>query len=175
MSRPALSIIQPWPWLILRPDVVGATARAAAVRKDVENRDWATAVRGWVLVHASKSRLAKWDYAAAAMFAGKRGVDVPLRENLDYGAVVGAIRIDGCENHIASPWYTGSWGFRIGAAVPFANAVPCQGSLKFFPLPPREAANSVGGQELWYALAREIRAAGLAAAFGLRAPEEVAP
>ena len=37
----ALSIRQPWAWLILRAG------------KDVENRDWSTKVRGRVLIHAS--------------------------------------------------------------------------------------------------------------------------
>ena len=77
MPFPALSVIQPWPWLILRPDVrepaARAELRAAGLMKDVENRDWPTHVRGWVLLHASATRLAKWDYAAAAVFAAKRG------------------------------------------------------------------------------------------------------
>ena len=38
----ALSIRQPWAWLILHGG------------KDIENRDWATRFRGRVLIHASK-------------------------------------------------------------------------------------------------------------------------
>ena len=38
----ALSIRQPWAWLILNAG------------KDIENRSWYTSVRGRVLIHASK-------------------------------------------------------------------------------------------------------------------------
>lgn len=38
----ALSIRQPWAWLILNG------------WKDIENRDWTTRVRGRILIHAAK-------------------------------------------------------------------------------------------------------------------------
>ena len=165
----AISIIQPWPWLILRPDVLPADQRTAlrlmGRMKDVENRDWATGVRGWVLVHASGTRLTKAEWASAAMFAAKRGVDVPLQVSLDHGAIVGAMRIDGCEPWVKSPWFTGSHGLVIGVAVPFAKAVPMKGALKFFPVPPSGAG--AGGLELEQAVHEQIHAAGLAAEFRL--------
>lgn len=167
MTFQALSVIQPWPWMILRPDVVGDEERRLCARKDVENRVWATNVRGWVLLHASKTKLAKWDYQAAEMFAAKRGVQVPLRDNLDYGAIVGAMRIDGCENCPRSQWFTGPWGFVIGAAVPFVHPVSCSGTLKFFPLPPKDTAHTLGGAELTFAIVQQIHAAGLAKAFSI--------
>lgn len=173
MTFTALSIIQPWPWLILRPDVVGAAdraaLRAAGQIKDCENREWETPFRGWALLQASAQRLAKWDYQAAALFAAKRGVaELPLRGNLPYGAVVGAIRIDDCVWTLRSRWFTGPRAFVIGAAVPFAAPVACGGALRFFQLPPD--GGGVGGQELAHALAAAVGAAGLARAFGIEAP-----
>jgi hypothetical protein len=164
----AISVIQPWPWLILRPDLADpeavARARAQGQVKDVENRDWETSVRSWVLLHASSTRLAKWTYQEAALFALQRGVDVPLRDNLPYGAVVGAIRIDDCVRRSASRWFVGPMGFVIGEAVPFATPVPCGGSLKFFNLP-LEASDPEFAEALAGKLAAEISAAGLAKEF----------
>jgi len=172
MTFTALSVIQPWPYLILRPDVVDAAARAALASsrriKDCENRDWETPVRGWVLLHASSTRLAKWDYQAAALFAMKRGVEIPalaMRESLPYGAIIGAVRVDECTHFFRSPWFVGPRAFVFGAAVPFGEPVTCGGAPRFFQLPLEG-----GGAELAARLAAAVRAAGLAAAFKL-APE----
>jgi hypothetical protein len=179
MQFPALSVIQPWAWLLLRPDIVGdearAQARARGLIKDVENRGWETGQRGWVLLHASATRLplvarpkegeAKVDWQSAAMFAGKRGVEVPLQIQLPHGAVVGAMRIDGCDRFIRSPWFMGPVGLVIGAAVPFAKPVPAKGALKFFTLPAKDTG--AGGLEQAMEIAERIRAAGLAAEFKL--------
>jgi hypothetical protein len=176
MSFTALSIIQPWPWLILRPDVADAAARAelrrARLLKDCENREWETPFRGWCLMHASSTRLAKWDYQAAVLFAAKRGVEIPLVD-LPYGAVVGAMRIDACTWSHRSPWAVGPRMFVIGEAVPFAAAVPCKGAPRFFQvgadLDPEFA------RHLQTKLTAAIRAAGLAAAFKLEAVPGVLP
>lgn len=176
MPFTAISMIQPWAWLMLRPDVTGAEARAelraSGRMKDVENRLWRSSQRGWVLLHASGTRLPrasvkskKGDWDSAALFAAKLGVEVPLQGGLPYGSVVGAIRIDGCESYMKSRWFTGPWGYVIGAAVPFAQPVPCLGTLKFFPLPPE--GGGVGGELLREELATELRAAGLEKEFGI--------
>lgn len=205
-----ISVIQPWPWLLLRPDIVGEEARAEARRlgliKDVENRGWETKQRGWVLLHASATRLpmvshpkpsalteapecslfpedavpsaagviakapardvaAKLDWPAVVLFAGKRGVEVPLQVSLPHGAIVGAIRIDGCERWMPSRWFGGPVGLVIGAAVPFAKPIPAKGALKFFSLP--AAGTGAGGLEQAMEIAEQIRAAGLAKEFRL--------
>ena len=55
----ALSIRQPWAWLIVRPDVADQATRAQLRTwrciKDVENRTWSTGFRGRFLVHAGKT------------------------------------------------------------------------------------------------------------------------
>lgn len=119
----ALSIWQPWAWLI------------AQGFKDIENREWHTHVRGWVLIHASKHRMSRADYASAEMMAQRNGVTLPLREACPFGAFVGAMRIDEVMLRSASPWFVGPYGFRIGAAKAFAEPVEAIGNLGFFYLP----------------------------------------
>src|SRR5689334_13701824 len=91
----ALSIRQPWAWLIVRPDLVGA-ARAAAIAagevKDIENRSWPTKFRGRVLVHASKS-MTRAEYEDAQDPLWSRGgptIELPPFEQLKRGGIVGA-------------------------------------------------------------------------------------
>ena len=171
MTFTALSVINPWPWLILRPDVLHPDERAAlrespARLKDVENRvDWETPFRGWALLHASKTRLAKWDWRAAILFAAKRGVDVPLVA-MPYGAIVGAMRVDDCRRGYASPWAVpGANQFVIGAAVPFAEPVVCDGKPRFFRVD--EGLKPEPALRLRAQLAAAVRAAGLAKCFNL--------
>lgn len=170
MNWRALSIVQPWAWLILRPDLREPAARAAARArreiKDVENRGWSSDVRGWVLVHASASKLAKWDWAKAALFAAKRGVELPLQGELPRGAFVGAMRIDGCEPCVRSPWFTGEgWGYRLGASAPWPVPVAGIGRLGFFD--PGALVDIEVAGKLRARIAEQLRAVGLAAEFGL--------
>ncbi len=54
----ALSIRQPWAWLITRPDL-SDEERAEGYEngrvKDIENRNWSTNRRGWFFVHAAQA------------------------------------------------------------------------------------------------------------------------
>lgn len=54
----ALSIRQPWTWLITRPYIEGAAAREAAhiahSIKPVENRSWETFYRRPLAIHANQ-------------------------------------------------------------------------------------------------------------------------
>lgn len=193
MTFTALSIIQPWPYMILRPDVTDPAVRADLLEtgriKDCENRDWETPVRGWVLIHSSSSRLAQWKYTAAELFGAKLGVEVPLRDNLVYGAVIGAARVDECRWGYRSKWYTGPRAIVFGASVPFASPVFCEGRPRFFQLPldERSAANGkkwTNEQCAAYAdraaskrrdLVHAIASAGLAKAFGIAAEQISTP
>jgi len=106
----ALSIKQPYPHHIFHDG------------KDVENRDWATKGRGWVIVHAGKSH----DGLPASLGA------LPL------GGVVGMMRIVDCvekgRTDFESDWFFGRFGFVIGEAFPLP-LIPCRGQLGFFALP----------------------------------------
>ncbi len=122
----ALSIRQPWAWLILRAG------------KDVENRDWQTKVRGRVLIHASVG-MTRYEYLDAIDFIVDSGmpplpVDFPAYEHLERGGIVGSIEIvDSVTSH-ASPWFVGRYGFvlRDPRPLPFR---PYKGRLGFFEVP----------------------------------------
>lgn len=114
----ALSIKQPYPHHIFHDG------------KDVENRDWRTRGRGWVICHAgvSKSELDMTDPAEAAM---------------PRGGVVGMIRITDCVEQMDSRWFFGKYGFVIGEQFPLP-LVPCKGALGFFALDPETLATIAG-------------------------------
>jgi hypothetical protein len=103
----ALSIKQPYPHHIFNDG------------KDVENRDWFTTKRGWVIVHAGKK-----DDEDRKLIRAK---SMPL------GGVVGMMRIDDCVSDMDSRWFYGKFGFVIGKAFPLP-LIPCRGQLGFFKL-----------------------------------------
>ncbi|MGC4075454.1 MAG: ASCH domain-containing protein [Rubrivivax sp.] len=115
----ALSIRQPWAWLILHAG------------KDVENRTWPTRYRGRVWIHAGKG-CTRREWAEAAAFAAMCGhwITPPL-EDLPRGGIVGSVVITGCKTAVESPWFAGPWGFTLER--PEAQTFrPCDGRLGFF-------------------------------------------
>ena len=120
LNLPALSIRQPWAWLILNGG------------KDVENRTWKTNFRGRFLIHAAKG-MTREEFEAACEFsrlAGFRG-DIPDGEQLARGGIVGVAELVDCTMQHRTPWFCGPYGFMLRnvAPVPF---IPCKGSLGFF-------------------------------------------
>lgn len=123
---PAISIRQPWAWLILNAG------------KDIENRDWPTNFRGRVLIHASKSGT-KQDYQDAFDFLDSIDlahliIDIPPRDLIEKCGIVGAVDIVDCTNASDSPWFMGQYGFvlRNPKPMPF---IPWKGRLGFFNVP----------------------------------------
>jgi hypothetical protein len=123
----ALSIRQPWAWLIVH------------ACKDIENREWPTKLRGKFHIHAGKT-MTKADYEACALFCSSlppltlpEDFEFPSFESLkkECGGLVGVMRITDCVNQSPSPWFCGPYGFVIEAATsnPF---IPYKGSLGFF-------------------------------------------
>lgn len=124
----ALSIRQPWAWLILHAG------------KDIENRTWRTGVRGEVAIHAS-STMTRAEYMAAFSFV--RSIDeqhrraafafplyeATLREHC--GGVVGFVEIVDCVRQSPSPWFVGPYGFVLRNARP-RSLYPMRGALGFF-------------------------------------------
>lgn len=104
----ALSIKQPYPHHIFHDG------------KDVENRDWLTKGRGWVIVHAGVS---KTELAAS-------------QADLPRGGIVGMMKIIDCVQAMNSQWFFGRYGFVIGEAFPLP-LIPCRGMLGFF-VPPAD-------------------------------------
>lgn len=110
----ALSIKQPYPHHIFHSG------------KDVENRDWPTRGRGWVIVHAGVSKSELSTVAEA---------DYPR------GGIVGMMKIADCVEKMESRWFFGRYGFVIGEAFPLP-LIPCKGQLGFF-VPPADVCASV--------------------------------
>lgn len=118
----ALSIQQPWAWLIVNG------------YKDIENRDWPTRYRGPVLIHAGK----KIDTLALTWLKQHEarilppGIAVPL--NLDTGGVVGRATIADCVTASPSKWFEGKYGFVLADAARLPLQ-PLRGQLGLFEVP----------------------------------------
>lgn len=120
----ALSIRQPWAWLIVHGG------------KDIENRDWPTRVRGRILVHAAKGMTRdEWEFAwihAHGTGASPKAVEAGLtRDSIERGGFVGTVEIADCVTDSDSHWFVGRHGFvlRDPQPMPF---VPWKGQLGFF-------------------------------------------
>jgi len=128
----ALTVRQPWAFLILRPDVPEsgrARLRELGLVKDVENRTWGTRVRGRVWVHAGR----EWDggeTVARNRLARWMGVTVP--SELPLGAIVGSVEIVDCVREMDSPWFGGPFGFVLADPRPLREPVPCAGKQGFW-------------------------------------------
>ena len=130
----ALSVRQPWAWLIIHGG------------KDVENRTWTVGTRGRILIHAAKG-MSRVEYLDAVDFVDmirKRWIPglptVPAFEALERGGVIGSVEIvdvDSLDDWSGrfgprwSPWFTGPYGWRLKnpMAVPFEAG---RGSLGLF-------------------------------------------
>lgn len=140
----AISVRQPWAWLIIRPDLTDPAERAAAVAagmiKDIENRDWVTHRRGRILVHASKG-MTRAEYEDVEYLLASRGIDInlPPIANLERGGIIGSAEIVDCVTKSSSKWFFGDFGFvlRDARSMPF---MPYMGSLGFFNVPEIEHA-----------------------------------
>lgn len=103
-----LSIRQPWAWAILHTG------------KDIENRVWNTEYRGPMLIHAGQGMSGR-EYDEAVSFMLERfgvRVNVPPRDLLLRGGIVGAASIVDCVARSDSPWYTGAFGFVLADPQP---------------------------------------------------------
>ena len=114
----ALSIRQPWAWLIING------------HKDIENRSWYTHFRGEILVHAGKG-MTQDEYLEADIMAAENGVTIPPFEELERGGIVGKVTITDCVSKSDSPWYMGQYGFVLKDAQPLPFQ-PFKGALGFF-------------------------------------------
>lgn len=126
----ALSILQPWAWLIVNG------------YKDVENRSWRTHRRGPILVHTGKGldrdahvdlmhgmfpgsgRLIRQDIALAYKSAWNAG-------EVHRGGIVGACAIDDCVEDHDSDWFFGDFGFTLTDQLPLPF-MPMSGARGFF-------------------------------------------
>lgn len=117
----ALSIRQPWAWLIVHGG------------KDIENRSWHTKHRGRFLVHAAKGMTSN-EFTQALLFCSERGLPMPDRDDMQRGGIIGSVDLVDSVDQSDSPWYMGEKGFvlRDPKPLPFA---PLKGRLNFFDVP----------------------------------------
>lgn len=136
----AISIRQPWAWLIVRPDLTDQEERAKAIAagliKDHENRDWGTRIRERVLVHAAKG-MTRAEYEDVIYWLRTEmdcAIDLPPMEKLQRGGFIGSVEIADCVSKSDSKWFFGHYGFvlRDSRTMPF---IPYKGSLGFFNVP----------------------------------------
>lgn len=124
----AISIRQPWTWLIVNG------------YKDIENRNWSTDYRGPILIHAAKTM----DRRPILPF------DVEIPTDLQRGGVIGQAVLVDCVEESNSPWFTGPYGFVLSEATPLLF-VACVGASKIFNLeisPPPPAHTPSGVSKL---------------------------
>ena len=116
----ALSIRQPWAWLILYAG------------KDIENRDWPTKHRGPFLIHASKGMTRdEYENGLNTLDEIRPSLALPPFEDLPRGGIVGSVILADCVNDSDSPWFFGDFGFVLRDATPLPFR-PYKGALGFF-------------------------------------------
>ncbi len=89
--------------------------------KDIENRTWWSAIRGWHLLHAG---LSPYDGGAAE----KREL---ISIGMEFGGIIAAFHIADCVKHHPSNWFNGPYGLVIDQVIPL-QFTPCKGALGFF-------------------------------------------
>ncbi len=94
----ALSVRQPWAWLIIHGF------------KDIENRTWKTNYRGPILIHASKT------FEGAGMV--EQIMKVPLPEVFSRGGIIGMVDLVDCVTESGSRWFAGPYGWVLRNARP---------------------------------------------------------
>lgn len=142
----ALSLRQPWAWLVLHG-------------KDLENRVWNTKRRGRLLIHAAKG-MTLAEYSEAVLFA--RDADpsliVPPPNELERGGIVGVANlvdvVQPCLPYgyvgpfacrCGERWHIGDqFGFRLADVKPLPFR-PVVGKLGFFEVPePVDSVTMIG-------------------------------
>lgn len=114
----ALSIRQPWAWLIVNG------------YKTVENRPRSTEYRGQILLHASKT-LDKDGYEYCSSILNIPTVDMFSRMS---GGFVGLANIVDCVTSSQSPWFTGPVGW-VMSDPQSIDFIPYRGQLGLFTVP----------------------------------------
>lgn len=117
-----LSVRQPLAWAIM------------AGKKKIENRNWSTAYRGLVLIHAAKT-FSKRDVQEMRDDFGFR---VP--DDLPRGAIIGACTLKDViakdREHLYSPWFIGPYGFVLSRPRRLPRPIPLVGRLGLWQAPP---------------------------------------
>lgn len=134
----AISIQQPWAWLIIRPDVLSTQERSRLLHgasfKNIENRSWSTSHRGDLAVHVSQSYSKRLHIEHADIIYREFGIVLPPQEDMKVGGVIGVVKVLGCVRESPSPWFKGPWGMELADPRP-VEFVPMPGKLSLFEVP----------------------------------------
>ena len=114
-TNTALSIRQPWAWLIVNG------------YKDIENRDWTTKFRGRFLVHAAF----KFDYEGYEYVKKNFKVKLPEINEFLRGGLIGSVELTDVVTESESEWFEGKYGFVLEKPRPM-SFVELKGQQKFF-------------------------------------------
>ena len=120
----ALSIRQPWAWLIVHG------------YKDIENRTWPLprhfSLPQRIYVHTGRS----WDANAMDFIRPlvKPAISALIcyPQNLPRGAIIGEVDILDCVSRSKSQWFFGPYGFLLANPVAYEKPIPMKGHLGFF-------------------------------------------
>jgi hypothetical protein len=125
----AISIRSPWWWYILNGG------------KDIENRDWPTAFRGRVLIHASKwwsgnSVMDDISGIHSRIIEPQTIITPRLSDMHPYrGQIVGSVEIVDCVSSHNSRWFFGRYGFVLRNPIELREKLRFKGALGFFDVP----------------------------------------
>jgi hypothetical protein len=132
----AISIRQPWAWLIIEG------------YKPIENRNWPTNFRGDIQIHAAKGcTQQEYDDAVAFVRSFNPAIAsrIPSLDKLEKGGIIGIVRITDCVSQSQSPWFVGKFGFVMTRPYPVPFR-PMRGMLGIFNVntqgEPEEIANA---------------------------------
>jgi hypothetical protein len=143
----ALSLYQPWAQLCVTPGPIWADGKKRPAKR-IETRSWQTKFRGFVLIHASKSK-EHLHLCSEDPFQGYLGMS-----DLAFGSIIGAAQIveirrteDIVEDWAVDPraeteqqflmgnYDTGRFGWYLENPVQFKTPIPCRGSLSLWTVP----------------------------------------
>ena len=140
----ALSIRQPWAWLI------------CAGYKDIENRNWKIGRKSQhgpyssyhqanftielpcrIYVHAGKSvdndgAIWLWENKENLSIQGAMPEWVEICNIWRESAIIGEVDIVDCVTESKSPWFVGKYGFTLANPLLYEKPIPCKGKLGFF-------------------------------------------
>jgi len=138
----ALSIKQPWAWLI------------CSGYKDIENRDWFIGRRvasgavnftmslpQRIYVHAGKQvdediPIDMIDLIDSRLSLEAKRIFWEMADDTGFqpflGAIIGEVDITGCVTESESPWFVGKYGFTLANPVLYEKTIPYRGQLGFF-------------------------------------------
>jgi len=123
----ALSIRQPWAWLI------------CAGYKDIENRNWRIELPSRIYVHAAqkpdvKGAWSLWSNSTLLnLLDDFAKVHIPnLATFWNTSAIIGEVDITDCVTESKSVWFEGRYGFVLANPTLYDKPIPCKGKLGFF-------------------------------------------